>query len=204
VSPHPPRSEPSPPGPAPRPQGRPRDPAVDKRIRRAALEVLAEGGFSRFSVDAVCLRAGVPRSTFYRRWAGALEMVVDAFDDAARIDPLPDTGDLLDDLVSYARRLGSLFADPIFRACMNYISAEAALRPDLRQRLIADWTLRRAKNRELFQRALARGEASAEIDPDLVFDIINGLAMTTGGIIRAVGDADYELVLGRLLRRRAR
>jgi AcrR family transcriptional regulator len=176
---------------------------VDQRIKRAALEILAEGGFSQFSVDAICLRAGVPRSTFYRRWPGALEMVVDAFHDAARIDPLPDTGDLLEDLVAYASRLGALFADPVFGACMSFISAEARLRPDLRQRLLRDWAARRLANRELFHRATARGEVSPDIDPDLVFDIINGLAMAATGIGNRVPVADYELVLGRLLGRRA-
>jgi AcrR family transcriptional regulator len=174
---------------------------VDQRIKRAAFEVLAEGGFSQLSVDTVCLRAGVPRSTFYRRWPGALEMVVDAFDDATRVDPLPDTGDLLGDLVSYAHQLGALFADPVFRAGANFISAEASLRPDLRRRLIEDWVLRRAANRRLFDRASARGEPPAGIDPDLVFDLINGLVTTSGGVGKALGRADLELVLARLLGR---
>lgn len=183
----------------PRPRGRPRDPAVDGRIKRAALEVLAQGGFGQFSVDAVCLRAGVPRSTFYRRWPGAVEIVADAFDDAVRAEPLPDTGDLLGDLVAFAGRFIALFADPVLGACANLLAAEARLRPELRRRLQADWAARRAANRQLFERAAARGETLPDIDPDLVFDVINGLAMAGRGV--GGGAPDYELVLRRLLGR---
>lgn len=181
-------------------RGRPRAAAVDHRIKRCALEVLAESGFSQFSVDAVCRRAGVPRSTFYRRWPGALEVVADAFHDAARIAPLPDTGDLLSDLVTYANRLGALFADPVFGACVSFLAAEARLRPELRRRLLQDLAARRTVNRGLFARAAARGEAPPDIDPDLVFDTLNGLAMTTSSV---AGGPRYELVLRRLLDRTA-
>jgi AcrR family transcriptional regulator len=191
------------PEPAARSRGRPRDPEVDNRIKRAALEVLATSGLSQFSVDAVCLRAGVPRSTFYRRWPSALALVVDAFDEAARVDPLPDTGDLLGDLVVYASRIGALFADPVFGACVSFLTAEARLRPDLAERLRQDLAARRAKNRELFSRAAARGETSPDVDPDLVFDVVNGLAMTGGAIGGGATVADWELVLRRLLGRGA-
>jgi AcrR family transcriptional regulator len=189
------------PEPAARSRGRPRDPEVDNRIKRAALEVLATSGLSQFSVDAACLRAGVPRSTFYRRWPSALALVVDAFDEAARVDPLPDTGELLSDLVLYASRIGDLFADPVFGACVSFLTAEARLRPELAERLRQDLAARRAKNRELFSRAAARGETSPDVDPDLVFDVVNGLAMTGGAIGGGATTADWELVLRRLLGR---
>jgi AcrR family transcriptional regulator len=163
--------------------------------------VLAEVGFSELAVDAICLRAGVPRSTFYRRWPNALELVVDAFDDAARIDPLPDTGDLLGDLILYAGELRALFADPIFGACMRFISAEASLRQSLRQRLLQDLTERRAANRALFERAAARGDDLPDIEPDLVFDIVNGLAMTITSAGDGLRNCDFELVLRRLFHR---
>jgi hypothetical protein len=56
-------------------------------------------------------------------------------------------------------------------------------------------------NRELFARATARGEPAPAADPDLVFDILNGLAMTTAG---AASGPRHEFVLRRLLDRTAR
>lgn len=172
---------------------------MDARIKQAALEVLAQSGFSRFSVDAVCSRAGVPRSTFYRRWPSALAIVVDAFHNAARIDPLPDTGDLLGDLTAYAGRIDALLSDPVLGACARFLAAEAHLQPHLAARLREDLADRRAANRSLFERAAARGEAPPPTDPDLVLDVINGLAMTGGAIGHRAEAADYEQVLRRLL-----
>jgi AcrR family transcriptional regulator len=163
------------------------------------VELLAEGGITGLSVDAICLRAGVPRSTYYRRWPSALEVVADAFNEAARIDPLPDTGDLIGDVLAYATKLGAFFADPVFGACVSFLSAEARLRPSLRQRLRKDLASRRSANREMFARAAARGETLPDIEPDLVLDIINALAMTTDAAGNRLRTADYELVLRRLL-----
>jgi hypothetical protein len=154
-------------------------------------------------VDAICLRAGVPRSTYYRRWPSALEVVVDAFDAAARIDPLPDTGDLLCDVLTYAGRFQALLAEPVLGACARFLGAEACLRPDLRQRLLKDQAARRAVNRGLFDRAAARGDVLPDIEPDLVFDVINGMAMTYTIAGEGLGIADYEQVLRRLFNRPA-
>ena len=43
--------------------GRPRDPEVERRMKRAALETLAEHGFSGLTLERICERAGAPRAT---------------------------------------------------------------------------------------------------------------------------------------------
>lgn len=182
-------------------RGRPRDAAVDQRMKRAALETLAEHGFSRLSVEAICLRARVPRSTFYRRWPAPWEAVIDAFSDAAedaRFDP-PDTGELLHDLTIFASRLGAMFADPVLGACMSFIGAEMHLRPDLRDRLLEDWSARRLFNRAMFERAAQRGEELPTIKPDLLFDILVGLTLVSASAGKRLETTDYVFVLERLL-----
>src|SRR4051812_48142722 len=74
--------------------GRPRDPEVERRMKQAALEALAEHGFSGITLEKICERAGVPRATFYRRWATPLEAVGEAFNEAFLFRALPDTGDV--------------------------------------------------------------------------------------------------------------
>ena len=65
--------------------------------------------------------------------------------------------------------------------------------------MLKDLAARRSANREMFDRAAARGEALPDIEPDRVLDIINALAMTTDAAGAGLRPADYELVLGRLL-----
>ena len=56
---------------APKPaRGRPRDPRCDAAIADAAIELVAELGYERTSVDAIATRAGVSKPTIYRRWSG--------------------------------------------------------------------------------------------------------------------------------------
>ena len=49
-------------------RGRPRDPRADDRIAGAALELLREQGPGGVHIDAVATRAGVARTTVYRRF----------------------------------------------------------------------------------------------------------------------------------------
>ena len=53
---------------SPRGRGRPRDGEADRAILRAAAELLVGGGYDAFSLDRVATRAGVARTTVYRRY----------------------------------------------------------------------------------------------------------------------------------------
>ena len=61
-----------------RPPGRPRDPEVDRSILKATIELLADDGFGGLSIEAVAARAGVGKTTVYRRWPSKTPLVVDA------------------------------------------------------------------------------------------------------------------------------
>lgn len=152
-------------------------------------------------MDAICSRAGVSRSTFYRRWTNAADALLEAFDDAATLQLPPETGDLTKDLVIYAQQIAALFADPVFGACMSFLSAEVRLRPELRRRLLHDLAVRRAHNRGLIERAVIRGEPRPTISSELLLDVLNGLALTYSGTGKTAPREDYELVVRRLLGR---
>ena len=61
-------------------RGRPRDAALDRRIAEAALDVLADLGIAGFTIEAVAHRAGVGKSTIYRRCTGRDELLAVALD----------------------------------------------------------------------------------------------------------------------------
>ena len=60
------------PTPAPRAAGRPRSAAADAAILAATREALVELGWSKLTMGDVATRAGVAKTTLYRRWAGEL------------------------------------------------------------------------------------------------------------------------------------
>jgi AcrR family transcriptional regulator len=183
--------------------GRPRDPEVERRMKRAALETLAEHGFSGLTLERICERAGAPRATFYRRWATPIEAVAEAFDDAFHFPELPDTGDVVKDLVILGQAILSLYGDPVMGPCMSFLMAESRVRPELVDRHRHDFPRRRAYNRSVVERAMARGEIAADIDPDLIIDVISGLALNNQATGRPVTVEMLEFVVRRLLNKPA-
>src|SRR5918999_1434781 len=71
--------------------GRPRDEAATASIMRAALELANEAGFDALSVEGVAARAGVGKTTIYRRWANVWAVVMDAvLADVTRAAPIEE------------------------------------------------------------------------------------------------------------------
>jgi AcrR family transcriptional regulator len=77
---------------AARAPGRPRDPQVDQAILTATLELLGDDGFDGLSIEAVAARAGVGKTTVYRRWPSKIPLVVDALTamKAPTVSAIPD------------------------------------------------------------------------------------------------------------------
>lgn len=191
----------APPPPAKRGPGRPRDPEVEKRLKRATLETLAEHGFSGLTLEKICERAGAPRATFYRRWATPIEAVAEAFNEAFLFETLPDSGDVVADLVALGLAMLELYNDPVMGPCMSFLIAEGRVRPELVTNHRDEFPRRRAHNRAVVERAMARGEIPADTDPDLIIDTISGLAMNNYATGRPVTAETLEFVVRRLLGR---
>jgi len=60
--------------------GRPRDQLVDEAILRAALDLFSEYGIEGASIGQIASRAGVARTTIYRRWSSREDLLVNAID----------------------------------------------------------------------------------------------------------------------------
>jgi AcrR family transcriptional regulator len=78
---------------------------VVQAVLLATLEELAAAGYRALSYEAIALRAGVSRTTLYRRWPTKIELVRAAFLglDEARPPP-PDTGSVRGDVVELLGR----------------------------------------------------------------------------------------------------
>lgn len=86
-------------------RGRPRREGADEEILSVALELLREKGYRDLTVDAVAERAGVAKTTVYRRWPSKGVLV------AAALAPLaPVPGASLDALLEETRELLMLIA----------------------------------------------------------------------------------------------
>ncbi|MEE4544860.1 TetR/AcrR family transcriptional regulator [Streptomyces sp. V4-01] len=166
------------------PPGRKRDASRDDDLCRAALELLAEVGFGRLTIDAVAARAGAGKATVYRRWPGKAELVVDALSRMKAAPDRVDTGSLRGDLVEFAGHLDSgddPFQTSVTAGLVSSLVHDADLRAAFAERFIAP---RKRILRTMFERAVARGEIPSRPDFGPLADVLPALAIhrmiTTG------------------------
>jgi AcrR family transcriptional regulator len=163
--------------PAPR-RGRPRSAQADRAILGAAAEVLAERGLAGMSIEEVAARAGVGKTTIYRRWASRGTLALDAFlAEFQGQQPLPDTGSLHDDLLAalraWIRSVTETSAGPILASLIAEAQRDPGLAASWRARVVERL---RDQHKIMLDQAVARGEIKAETDYDVVLDLMFGAA----------------------------
>lgn len=140
-------------------------------VREAVLDAttaeLAERGYHGLSVDAVAQRAGVHKTTVYRRWGGPEGLVADALGRAAgQAWPIPDTGNLTDDLRGLTELVRVGFADPRSGPVATAFVAAGMQHPDAAAALRDFYAARHGEAAAIVRRAVARGEIDADVDAD--------------------------------------
>ncbi|WP_457030549.1 TetR/AcrR family transcriptional regulator [Kitasatospora sp. P5_F3] len=173
----------APAAPAPvRGKGRPRSAAADLAILDATRAALAELGWGGLTMGHVAARAGVAKTTLYRRWPSKNELVVDAV--ASLFDELEivDLGSLRADIEAVVLSFAELLARPETQAALLALFAEGSRDPQLRRRIrerIVD------PQKHLVQRGRANAQRRGELGPDrdevtaaeeiaIIFDTIAG------------------------------
>lgn len=160
-----------------RPVGRPRDRRVDEAITRAVRELLAEGGYTGLTVDAVAARAGAGKAAIYRRYASKQEMVF-----AAAVHgevTVPDTGSLLGDLTALVREIISHLDTPAAGAALMAVLGDIAQDESAAKRFTRSFVhAERAGNARLLEQALRRGELRSMPDVELFHALVGGTVLS--------------------------
>lgn len=156
-------------------RGRPRDPAVDALILKAASECLSRDGYERMTVDDVAREAGVTRPTVYRRWPTKEELAFAAVEFLIIPSRHEPTGDLRADLLDIARSMYDGFITHGFLGLLGSALTERTHHPEIyalyKERLIQP---RRASIRAVLERGVADGDIPLDVDLDVVVAIFVG------------------------------
>ncbi|MFD1936810.1 MULTISPECIES: TetR/AcrR family transcriptional regulator [Nonomuraea] len=153
-------------GVSPRPAAVGRGQKVRVAVHAATLAELVEKGYAALTVEGVAQRAGVHKTTVYRRWKDRESLVVDALSDRSATDvPIPDTGSVESDLRELARSLVRMMTGPTGRALLAAMFSGAADVPGVAEarRQIFDDRFGRAE--PVVVRAVERGELPPRTDP---------------------------------------
>ena len=149
----------------------------EQEILDAALEVLAEHGYDRLTMDAVAQRAKASKATLYRRWNSKATLVVEALARTKPAPPVPDTGDLRSDLMAAFCGMGGLTdhdTTATLGAVITAVSTDAEFATEFRRQVVAPKAL---VSRIVFERAQARGELRDDLDLDIVVPALAGIVL---------------------------
>jgi AcrR family transcriptional regulator len=179
--------------------GRPRSAEADAAILEATRASLVELGWSKLTMGDVATRAGVAKTTLYRRWANKNELVVDAV--AVLFDELelPDRGSLVADVEGVVLQFADLLGQPETKTALMGVVAEStcdeALRARIRSAIVERQKRLVVEGRE---RAQARGELPYEDAPetearntDLIFDVVAGAVVHRALVSAQPVDAEW-------------
>lgn len=147
---------------------------TQQKVRDTALELLIAEGVAGFTIDEICRRSGVAKTTIYRHWPSVHDLLVDTVATQIEHLPTPDTGRLRSDL-------GTLFSQVM---TMPEITGKRRMMLGLMQAAIDDPPLRDALNKLTRERSLPirnvlhhardRGELTDGIDINHATDLVEG------------------------------
>lgn len=155
-------------------RGRPRRADVDGAVLAAAAALIVEVGMTGFSMDVVAQRAGVAKTTIYRRWSSREALVLDVMRAMVERQPVPDTGSVRSDLHAY---LGDLVDRIEARRRLDVLPqmiAAAVHDGQLRSSLDEFIKCRQQPLRSILLRAKRRGELAEAFDVDVAVDSVLG------------------------------
>jgi AcrR family transcriptional regulator len=137
---------------------------VRAAVLAATLGELTVVSYADLTVDNVARRAGVHKTTVYRRWKDRESLVADALTDyVAREFPIPDTGTLDGDLRVLARSLVSWLSGPTGNAIFWTLISASRL-PEIAEITHHFFEDRLRRHEPLVAHAITRSELPADTD----------------------------------------
>lgn len=154
----------------------PRRARTEQAILDATRELLAEGGVHHLTIEGVAARSGVAKTTIYRRCRCKDELALDVLlNMTEQIVEVPDLGDVRAELVSLVdgavRFLGKTLMGRVMQGLASDLATDPRLGGPFREQVVA---LRVAQVRTVLDRAVERGEVRADVDAELVQELLFG------------------------------
>ena len=149
-------------------------------VLEATLDVLADVGYDRLTMDAVATRAKASKATLYRRWTNKVSLVIDALLITKEAPEVPDTGSLRGDLLAaycgFSGHAGLMDPKAVatFSSVITAMARDAEFAEAFRRDFIGP---KKALSTEMFRRAQERGELKDDLDLELVAAALPGIVL---------------------------
>ncbi|CAN5914324.1 TetR/AcrR family transcriptional regulator [soil metagenome] len=145
---------------------------VVRDVLRATIDELGRTGYGALRVEDVAARAGVNKTSVYRRWPTKADLVAAAVRAVAgHHEPLPETGSVRGDLIVMLQRSLAFVLTAEGRALTRLVVSEGG-DPDVERLARSLRESAMAHRAQLIARAQARGELPSGLDARVVLDAI--------------------------------
>jgi AcrR family transcriptional regulator len=143
------------------------------KVLDAALSEIALVGPDKLSIEDVSRRAGVNKTTIYRRWPDPESLALAAFEHGSGTGSVPNLGALRADLIEYLRQFREVCQSPamLSLARMQFTGELSGRVGAMVKAKLED---ENCNPLTMFERALERGELRPGTDLGLLRDLILG------------------------------
>lgn len=137
---------------------------VREAILAATFDELLDHGYAGLRVDAVAARAGVNKTTVYRRWPTLEDLLVDALTTWSHDVPVPDTGNIETDLLAIGRELRDLLNGGVGRQVAALVLTAGLRKAELREATRRYFAHQVTRAVPTVNGAIDRGELPPDVD----------------------------------------
>ena len=182
--------------------GRPRSESIDAAILQATVDEVIERGFLATSMESIAARAGIAKTTLYRRWPNTTELCLAAMQTFESSYDDPPQGSVRDNLVWLITQMSRKWGDPRYAAMMRRVAADGSVAPqmyrDARDRLIGPHI---ARTNAVLARGVSEGLIRADADIEWLRQLLVSPIMAAALTLRdAVPVEDIERTVDTVLR----
>lgn len=146
---------------------------VRAAVLNATLEELVAVGYGMLTIEGVAERAGVHKTTIYRRWGDRESLVLEAMlERGSREVPIPDSGSLRQDLLEYGQAVMASSTEPDVEAVVRTVAAFGDEESSVAEASRTFWETRFTMASRMVERAVERGEIPPTSDAALVAEMM--------------------------------
>jgi hypothetical protein len=172
----------------------------EQQILDATLDVLADVGYDRLTMDAVAAAARASKATLYRRWSTKQALVIDSLCSMKEPHELPHTGSLRGDLVGMFCGMGGLTDErqmAVLASVITAIGRDQDFAAAFRDQFIGP---KAEASAVVWERAAERGEIAEGVDLDLLMSALPGIVLHRAFLLGEEPTPEYiERVIDHLI-----
>lgn len=145
---------------------------VVEAVHQAAFALLSEVGYEELQLPEVAERAGVNKTTVYRRWPTKVVLVADLLSVLMEANvPTPDTGSVQSDLELLVTEVANVLSSRAVRSVLRAVITLSDDDPAIRAAQRTFFEERFKRSGAIVERAVARGELPEETNPRRVLEL---------------------------------